>query len=136
MLRFISWTNFLLVILILLLFYWFVVGLAYYRRELIIFFKQGTRPVVLNGHIKIPEDENFFDRCNDCASILKSVIRKSSLEQADKVSLISEIRESLYPFLEFKGSIWQVPINNLIVYESHQVCSISLNESDINAIWN
>jgi hypothetical protein len=136
MLRFISWTDFLSVILILLLFYWFVVGLAYYNGELMGILNKSSKPVVFNSQQKNRDNEGLFDRCNDCASILKTLIRKSSLEQPSKDRLISEIKTSLSPFRDFKGTIWQTPINNLIKYESLQTCSLQMDESDMHAIWN
>ncbi len=136
MLRFISWSNFLISVLIFLLSYWMVILLIFYKRNLVGLFRKTNIQSQADGSAIPPSDDDQFDRCNACASVLKSAIRSTSLDQPSKGVLLNEIRNAMLPFLDFKGTPWQYPIDNLIKHEVLQRCSMKLEEADVENIWN
>src|SRR5450432_1376441 len=134
MLRFISWSVFLITLLVTMFVYWLVVLLVYYKRDLITFFKKTAKIQPAEGQAS-SKDIDRYEECNDCAAIVKSVIRQIGLAKSDKNSLISDIKRSLITYSHFKGTIWQTPINNLIKYESKQSCSMTIEEKDLEIVW-
>jgi hypothetical protein len=135
MLRFISWSEFLAAVSIFLAIYWISILAIYYRRDFY-FLLNRKKPITSGPESHTGNDEEYlFNQCNDCAAGIKSLVRQRGLEGPNRDDLISEIRHSLEAFQEFKGTKWQIPINNLICYEALQSCSLQIDQKDLEKIW-
>jgi hypothetical protein len=135
MLRFISWSEFLKAVSLLLAIYWVAILAIYYRREFY-FLLNRKNPATSNPESQTGVDEEFlFNQCNDCAAGIKSLVRQRGLVEANKDVFISEIKGSLDAYKVFKGTKWQIPINNLICYEALQACSLQIDQKDLDKIW-
>ncbi len=135
MLRFISWSQFLTTVSLLLAIYWISILAIYYRREF--YFLLSKRKLITSSPESLTgNDEEFlFNKCNDCAADIKGIVRQRGLVETNKDVLISEIKRSLDPYKVFKGTKWQIPINNLICHEALQSCSLKIDQKDLDKIW-
>jgi uncharacterized membrane protein len=136
MLRFISWANFILAATLCCFCYWIVVLLIYYRRELRSVVKRRPLPVPVAFEQEIPLSDDSFDQCSRCAAVIKTLIREKSLYQTSKESLLAAIQVALISYQNFHHSSLEVPINNLIKFETAQHFSIMLDDQDIKSVWN
>jgi hypothetical protein len=137
MFHFISWSSFILYITVILAIYWFTVCLIYYKGEIISFINGGPKQhLKFDSQISESSNDQLFDECNVCATQLKSVIRKSSIDTADKEAILSEAKELLKQHPLMFQAKWQIPINNLIEYECRQHCDLIIEEKDLKSLWN
>ena len=135
MLRFITWSDFTTAIAFCCSSYWLVILLIYYRRELRGAFKLHARQDPVSISQPVTGEEDLFERCSRCSAVIKTLIRENSLKTSGKENLLAEIKAALISHRDFKNTVWEIPINNLIKFETAQRCSIILDDQEVKSVW-
>ena len=125
----ISWAAYWYTLAVILSIYYVAVALFYYRTELVQLF-QGRRAEVAAQDIDNGE------------RIVQSVIDELNafFEEAKKTKwvkneLLFALQKLLIKYSSIRDSIYKESINNLIIVQSQNICSVHFNDEEINHVW-
>ncbi len=83
------------------------------------------------------EEENalLFSSVHDLMEEMKEVFQTAAEKKFTKQELMKTLQGKLRKYKKLKRTAFQVSVNNYIMKESDETCSIELEESELKSIW-
>lgn len=149
MLNNIGWASYLFAIIIILSIYYAFVVAVYYRNDLqshFIKFKGGVRlnssssnPNLTSNNTEIksdpPKKEDQNNSIPELFLSFQSLIKNGAVRNFPKEELLLSLKLKLQNHLALKDSIHQESINNFIIAQCENYCSMHLSGDEVSALW-
>jgi hypothetical protein len=138
----ILWEQFILTIVIVLGLYYGYVGVSYYRKDWL-YRLSGKKP---GGASLQPAPSSaampggaaasspLLPLVHDLVDEIRALLQAEGVT-ADKEDLLGKLRRLLQKYPTLKETSFQPSINQLLVIESKNHCSVDLNEKEIRVLW-
>lgn len=152
----ISWTTYLIFVVILLAAWYLVIGLRFYSSELQVFLsgKRKTASQIANKASRLiqqddevvenqkefidlskDQTDDLFEKVETLSAKLKDAVSDASTKKYNKEEFSFLLQLTLKEYPELKGSVFQVPINNLIESECEKQGFIRLSAVELEMLW-
>jgi hypothetical protein len=137
MLSSISWENFLSFIAVIFFIWYVTIGIIFYPREIRQFLKSPfEKRDAATGAEKINQDQHqdlFIETQNlrDELSILMTGVG----DKLNREELITGLQLKLKFREKLKGTAFQVAVNNYIISEAENKCSIRFTDQELDRLW-
>lgn len=128
MLQTISWQQYLLFLLVVVTVYYFAIWIVYFKARIPFLSRMGTSKHVLT------EKDQPSETMSNSQLIIKE-IKQSFRGKQNKEELIYSLQSQLSKYNQWDEPGFRDTINEYIMKESKQQCSIHLSEEDLRALW-
>jgi hypothetical protein len=83
------------------------------------------------------EEDNalLFSVVHDLMEEMKEVFKVAAVKKFPKEELMVAIKGKLRKYKKLKGTALHISVNNYIIKESEQNCSIQFEESELKNLW-
>lgn len=140
MLSGISWMHYIIFLVVMTPVYYGVVFFMFYKKDFFAYINK-SRESLSDGEIKITgesiAESSFEDTTHP--GIMRNEIRSLLTEAADKKLIKEEIIMSLQILLgrypSSQSSSLKESVNNYIITQTENICSIHLDEENVNQVW-
>lgn len=138
----ISWEQFILTIVVIVGLYYGYVGVTYYRKDWLYRLTGKKSPgSSLHPVVPYPAVPNGPAAANPLLPLVHDVVDEiRALLQAEgsatnKDNLLDKLRRLLQKYPTLKNTAFQSSINQLLVTDCKNHCSMDLDENEIRALW-
>ncbi len=140
MLSGISWMHYIIFLVVMTPVYYGVVFFMFYKKDFFAYINKSweSRSV---GEIKITGEsiaESSFEGTTDPGVLrneIQSLLKKAADKKLIKEEIIMSLQILLDPYPSLQSSSLKESVNNYIITQTENICSIHLDEENVNQVW-
>lgn len=140
MLSGISWLQYIVFLVVMTSAYYGVVSFMFYKKDVFAFINKSQESLSV-GEIKITGEsilESSLEKVTDTGILqheIQSMLKEAANKKVIKEEIIMSLQILLEPYPSLQSNSLKELVNNYIIIQTQNICSIHLDEETVNQVW-